>query len=266
MLLTLDLFAGTTPTTVASWQGGLFMDGLHAWSPDESSMAYISSDSTAVKLHLFSGGADHVVATLGAVPGRGVSLTEDDAFVGFSADGQYFALVQTFSGGGAQLQVRKTKDGTLAYSQPTGTMAAWSTTGSDLYFREPGKTEIKAWNPTSGVSQLFALAQAWIRPSTNAGDDDVAYTVRDANTGVPHVWIYGHGGRAGGQLGNVRSSPIFLNATALFMIEETACSNCGPGLATQPDGKTFTYDLGTQTETASTIASAVGAWPRLGQP
>ena len=48
MLLTLDLFAGTSPTTVASWQGGLFMDGLHAWSPDESSMAYVSSDAGAV--------------------------------------------------------------------------------------------------------------------------------------------------------------------------------------------------------------------------
>jgi hypothetical protein len=265
MLLTLDLFAGSTPTTVASWQGGLFMDGLHAWSPDESSMTYVSSDASAVKLHLLSGGGDRVIATLGAVPGRGVSLTEDDAFVGFSADGQYFAFVQTFSGSGPQLQIRKTRDGTLAYSQPTGTMAAWSTTGSRLYFREPGKTEIKVWDPTTGVSQLFALAQAWIRPSTDPGDDNVAYTVRDATTSLPHVWIYGHGGRSGGQLGNVRSSPIFLNATTLFLIEETACSDCGPGLATQPDGHTFTYDLGTQTETASTIASAIGAWPRVGQ-
>ncbi len=265
MLLTLDLFAGTTPTTIASWQGGLFIDGLHAWSPDESSMAYVSSDASAVKLHLLSGGGDRVIATLGAVPGRGVSLTEDDAFLGFSADGQYFALVQTFSGSGAQLQVRKTKDGTLAYSQANGTMASWSTTGSDLYFREPNKTEVKVWDPKNGVSQLFALAQAWIRPSTDAGDDNVAYTVRDASSGLPHVWLYGHGGRAGGQLGNVRSTPVFLNATTLFMIEETACSNCGPGLATQPDGNTFTYDLGTQTETASTIASAIGAWPRIGQ-
>ena len=265
MLLTLDLFAGSTPTTVASWQGGLFLDGLHAWSPDESSMAYVSSDASAVNLHLLSGGGDRVIATLGAVPGRGVSLTEDDAFLGFSADGQYFALVQTFSGSGAQLQIRKTRDGTLAYSQASGTMAAWSTTGSDLYFREPNKTEVKVWDPKSGVTQLFALAQGWIRPSTNAGDDDVAYTVRDATSGLPHVWLYGHGGHAGGQLGNVRSTPIFLNATTLFMIEEAACSNCGPGLATQPDGKTFTYDLSTQTETASNIASAIGAWPRMGQ-
>ena len=265
MLLTLDLFAGTTPTTVASWQGGGFIDGVHAWSPDESSMAYVSSDTSAVKLHLLSGGGDRVIETLGKVPGRGVSPTEDDAFVGFSPDGQYFALVQTFSGSGAQLQIRKTRDGTLAYSQATGTMAAWSTAGSDLYFREPGKTEIKVWDPKTGVTQLFGLAQAWIRPSTDAGDDNVAYTVRDATSGLPHVWVYGHGGRPGGQLGNVRSSPIFLNATTLFMIEETACSNCGPGLATQPDGHTFTYDLATQTETASSIASAIGSWPRVGQ-
>ncbi len=264
MILTLDLFAGTSPTTVASWSGGLFMDGLHSWSPDESSLAYVTSDASAVTLHLLSGGGDRAIATLGAVPGRGVSLTEDDAFVGFSADGQYFALVQTFSGSGAQLQVRKTKDGTLAFSQAAGTMATWSYSGSDLYFREPSKTEIKQWDPTSGVTQLFGLAQAWIRPNTDSGDDDVAYTVRDAG-GLPHVWIYGHGGRSGGQLGNVRSSPLFLNSTSLFLIEEAACANCGPGLATQPDGKTFVYNLGTQSEAASTIASALGAWPRIGQ-
>ena len=265
MILTLDLFAGTTPTVVASWNGGLFMDGLHAWSPDESSLAYVTSDSSALTLHLLSGGGDRAITTLGAVPGRGVSLTEDDAFIGFSADGQYFALVQTFSGSGPQLQIRKTKDGTVAYSQAAGTMAAWSYSGSDLYFREPTKTEIKVWDPASGVSQLIGLAQAWIRPSTDAGDDYVAYTVRDASTGLPQVWIYGHNGRAGGQLHNVRSSPIFLNATTIFMIEEAACSNCGPGLATQPDGKTFTYGIANQTETSSTIASVLGAWPRIGQ-
>lgn len=264
MLLTLDLFAGSTPTVVASWNGGLWMDGLHAWSPDESSLAYVTSDSKAVTLHLLSGGGDRAVATLGPVPGRGQNPTEDDDFIGFSADGQYFALVQTFSGSGAQLQIRKTRDGTLAYSQAAGTMAAWSYSGSSLYFREPSKTEVEQWSPTSGVTELFALAQAWILPNTDAGDDNVAYTVRDAS-GVPHVWIYGHGGKSGGQLGNVRSSPVFLNATTLFMVEEAACSNCGPGLATKPTDKTFTYNLSTQSETPSTIASALGAWPRIGQ-
>ena len=259
VLTTMDLFAGTT-TVVASWQGGLFMDGLHDWSPDESSLAYVTSDATSVNLRLLSGGIDRSVATLGAVPGRGVNADEDSEFLGFSADGGYFALVQTFTGTGPQLQVRRTKDGTLAYSQPAGTMATWSTTGSRLFFREPGGTTIEQWDPSSGVSQLFGLAQSWLYPVTDAGDDNVAYTVRDAS-GNPHVWIYGHGGRAGGELGNVRSSPLFLNAGSLFMIE-VCCATGGP---IAPDGKTFVYDLGTQSETASTIASALGSWPRIGQ-
>lgn len=264
VLVTLDLFAGAS-TVVARWQGGMFMDGLHGWSPDESSIAYVTSDGSAVNLHLLSGGGDRSVATLGAVPGRGVNPADDDSFLGFSADGSYFALVQTFTGSGAQLQVRKTKDGTLAYSQPTGTMATWSSTGSHLYFREPGQTVIHVWDPTGGVSRLFALDQSWLQPVADAGDDNVAYTVRDT-TGNPHVWIYGHGGRSGGQLGNVRSKPVFLNASALFLVEETACgSNCGLGAQTSPDGKTFVYNLATQAETPSSIASALGSWPRIGQ-
>ena len=161
--------------------------------------------------------------------------------------------------------VRRTKDGTLAYSQATGTMATWSSTGSRLYFREPGQTTIHQWDPTGGVSELIPLAQSWLHPVSDAGDDNVAYTVRDAG-GLPHVWIYGHGGRSGGELGNVRSSPLFLNAGSLFLVEETPCgANCGLGPQTSPDGKTFVYNLGTQTETASNIASALGSWPRIGQ-
>ena len=264
MMLTLDLFSGTI-TEVAKWQGGLFMDGLHSWSPDESSIAYVTSDANALNVHLLSGGGDRAVATLGPVPGRGVNPDQDSSFLGFSADGTYFALVQTFTSSGAQLQVRRTKDGTLAYSQPTGTMAAWSTSGSRLYFREPGQSTIRQWDPSAGVTNLIALSQAWIRPSTDAGDDDVAYTVRDAN-GDPHVWIYGHGGRAGGQLANVRSTQGFLNASALLLVEEQSCNpNCGPGPATQPDGKYFTYDLGTQSETPSNLQTLFGVWPRIGQ-
>jgi hypothetical protein len=264
MLLTLDMFSNTI-TVVAKWQGGMFLDGLLAWSPDESSIAYVTSDANAVNLHLLSGGGDRSVATLGAVPGRGVNPDQDDAFLGFSADGMYFALVQTFTSSGAQLQIRRTKDGTLAYSQPAGTMATWSTTGSKLYFREPNLSTIHQWDPSTGVSTLFGLQQAWIRPSTDAGDDNVAYTVRDT-TGDPHVWIYGHDGRSGGELGNIRSTQGFLNASAVFLVEEQSCNpNCGPGPATQPDGKTFTYDLGTQSETASNIQTLFGAWPRVGQ-
>ncbi len=264
MLVSLDMFSGTL-TVVARWQGGLFLDGLHAWSPDESAIAYVTSDSSAVKLHLISGGGDRVVTSFASIPGRGVNPTEDSAYLGFSADGSYFALVQTFTSAGQHLQVRRTKDGTLAYGQATGTMAMFASAGGRLYFREPNGTAIKVWDPSAGVSQLIGLPQAWLAPVSDAGDDYVAYTVVDS-TGLPHVWLYGHSGRAGGQLPNVRAQPAFLNTSSLFLQEEAACTaDCGLGQQWKATGNTFVFSLAAQNETPSSIASVLGSWPRIGQ-
>jgi hypothetical protein len=259
-----DLFTGNS-TVAATWSGGAFMDGLHAWSPDRGFLAYVTSDAGAVNVHLLSGGGDRVVSTLGPVPGRGANPNEDDAYFGFSPDGAYFAFVQTYSSSGDHLQIRHTQDGSLAYSQPLGTMATWGSTGSVLYFRQPVSSVISLWDPSGVVTQAIGQQLAWIKPRADAGDDNLAFTVRDT-AGTPHVWTYGHGGRSGGQLPNVRSSPVWLNTTALFYIEEAPCgSTCGPGPSTQPDGKTFTYDLGQQGETASRIGQVLGTWPRPGQ-
>jgi hypothetical protein len=265
VIVTLDLFSGTS-AIVASWQGGGYLDGLFAWSPHRDLLAYLTSDSNGVDLHLLSGGGDRVVTSLGAVPGRGVNPSEDDSFLDFSPDGAYFALVQTFTGSGAHLQVRKATDGTLAYSQSTGTMATWGSTGSKLYFRHPLANVIYAWDPAAGLTQpLTTQRLAWIKPRADAGDDYVAFTVRDA-AGTPHVWHVGRGLRVATQLPNVRSSPVFLNASSIFDTEEAPCgANCGPGPATQPTGRSFIYDLAKSSETASTILSVIAVWPRAGQ-
>ncbi len=265
VIAVLDLFTGTS-TVAASWSGGGFLDGLHAWSPDRGFLAYVASDSSFVALHLLSGGGDRVVATLGPVPGRGVNPKEDDSYLAFSPDGAYFALVQTFTSSGSQLQVRRTIDGSLAFSLGTATMATWGSAGSRLYYRQPGSSVIQVWDSTAGVSQAFGAQLSWIRPrAATATDDTLAFTVRDAS-GEPHTWLYSHNGRSGGQLPNVRSSPAWLTATAFFYVEEAACgSNCGMGPAWQPDGKTFTFDTSTQAETASHISAVYGSWPRPGQ-
>ena len=264
VIAVLDLFTGTS-TVAASWSGGGFMDGLHAWSPDRGFLAFVASDASGVNLHLLSGGGDRVVAQLGPVPGRGVNPNEDDSYLAFSPDGAYFALVQTFTGSGDQLQVRRTIDGTLAFSLAKGTMATWGSIASRLYYRMPSSSLIQVWDSAAGVSQAFGQQVAWIRPRADAGDDNLAFTVRDS-TGAPHVWVYGHGGRSGGTLPNIRSSPAWLNATAFFYVEEAACSpNCGIGPAWQPDLKTFTYDIAAQAETPSRISAVYGAWPRPGQ-
>jgi hypothetical protein len=176
-----------------------------------------------------------------------------------------FALVQTFTGSGDQLQIRKTADGALVYSQAAGTMATWSSTGNRLYFRKPGSTAIDQWDATGGVSTAFGQALAWIKPRADARDDYLAFTVRDPS-GIPHVWTYGHGGRAGGILPRVRSSPVWLNASTFFYVEEAACgSACGIGPTWQPDGHTFTYDISRQAETPSRIGQVYGTWPQPGE-
>jgi len=264
VIAVLDLFTGTS-TVAASWSGGGFMDGLHAWSPDRGFLAYVTSDASGVNLHLLSGGGDRVVAQLGPVPGRGFNPNEDDSYLAFSPDGAYFALVQTFTSSGDQLQVRRTIDGSLAFSLARGTMATWGSTGSRLYYRMPSSTAVQSWDSAAGVSQAFGQPVAWIRPRADAGDDNLAFTVRDSS-GAPHTWVYGHGGGSGSALPNVRSSPAWLNSTTFFYVEEVACSpNCGIGPAWQPDGKTFTYDIAAQVETSSRISAVYGAWPRPGQ-
>ena len=263
IIAVLNPFLGTS-TVVATWSGGSFMDGLHAWSPDRGFLAYIASNATTLELHLLSGGGDRVVTTMGAVPGRGPDPNQDDTYLAFSPDGAYFALVQTFTSSGDQLQVRRTIDGSLAFSLTKGTMATWGSTGSKLYYRMPNSSSVQVWDSAKGVSQAIAQT-AWIRPRAEAGDDDIAFTVRDSS-GTPHVWLYGHSGRSGGQLPNVRSSPIWLNSTEFFYVEEAVCStNCGLGPAWQPNGKTFTFDLAQQAETASKISQVYSAWPRPGQ-
>ena len=263
LIAVLNPFLGTS-TVVASWSGGSFMDGLHAWSPDRGFLAYVASNASALELHLLSGGGDRVVATMGPVPGRAPDPNQDDAYLAFSPDGAYFALVQTFASSGDQLQVRRTLDGSVAFSLTKGTMATWDSTGSKLYYRMPNSSAVLVWDSAKGVSQAISQA-AWIRPRADAGDDNIAFTVRDS-AGTPHVWLYGHGGRSGGQLPNVRSSPIWLNTTEFFFVEESVCSaNCGIGPAWQPNGKTFTFDLAQQTETASRISQVYSVWPRPGQ-
>ena len=111
----------------------------------------------------------------------------------------------------------------------------------------------------------MAQPLAWIKPRADAGDEYLAFTVRDA-TGAPHVWLFGHAGRLATQLPNIRSSPEFLTASQIFYIEEKSCgANCGPGPATVPDGNTFIYDISHQLEVPSTIMTVYTTWPRPGQ-
>src|SRR5437660_1503155 len=98
VIATLDMFSGTSGLA-ASWTGGGFLDGLLSWSPDQSTLVYITSDATAVNVHLTTGAGDRVLATYGAVPARGLNPNADAACIGFSPDVAYFAFSQPFTAG-----------------------------------------------------------------------------------------------------------------------------------------------------------------------
>ena len=274
VIAVLDPFTGAS-TVAATWTGGELLDGLHSWSPDRGFLAYVTSDPGAVKLHLLSAGGDRVVATMGPVTGRGVNPNDDDAFLGFSPDGAYFALVQTFTSTGDQVQIRRTSDGSVVYSQASGTMATWGSTGSKLYFRQPRATVVTVWDPSRGVAQVYGMQFPWISPRVDAGADLLAVTYRDAS-GIPTVWLY-QGEVSGGTITwpNARSSPVFLNTSTIFYVEEAPCGiNCGPGQTMYPDGLTFTFDVArgapvglalNPNEDPSRITKVLSTWPRPGQ-
>jgi len=255
VIATLNLFSGTS-TVRAQWTGGGLMDGLHAWNADESALAYLTSDSNAVKLHLLQGGADRVVASLGPVPpGRPQNPNEDSAYLAFSTDGKYFALVQTYTASGDQLQVRNAADGSLVYSQAEGTMATWESVGSRLWFRRPQKSEMDSWDPSFGVTtQATNVALHWIAPRADAGANYIAFWFRDLTSGdsappigTPHTYLWAPPSPGGPftEPHSLRSSPIFLNSSTLFYFEEASCApDCGSGPPTRPDGRTFIYVIG----------------------
>lgn len=266
IIAVLDLFTGTS-TVVATWTGGGLLDGLYSWSPDRGFLAYVTSDPRGVDLHLLSAGGDRVVTRMGAVTGRPVNPYDDDAFLGFSPDGAYFALVQTFTSSGDQVQVRRTTDGSLVYSHASGTMATWGSFGSKLYFRQPHGTAVTVWDP-SRVAQVYGSPRTWISPRVDAGADFLTVTYRE-EIGIPQVWNY-RGEAAGATLTwpRPRSSSVFLNTSTIFYVEEGPCGlSCGLGQPVQPDGKTFTFDIsnGNTFEQPSAIGQVMATWPRPGQ-
>src|SRR5437762_2943153 len=86
--------AGPPPSTMAP---AVHCDsGQYAFSPDGRSMTYLDTNAW----HLVTSSGNRVLSTLPAAPGRGISVNQDDSFLGFSPDGLYVGYFQTFHVGG----------------------------------------------------------------------------------------------------------------------------------------------------------------------
>jgi hypothetical protein len=227
----------------------------------------LSSTADALTWHLLSIGGDATLSQLEAVPGRDVNLDTDDAMTGFSADGQYAVLEQTFSGtstGSPAFQVVRLSDHQLVYSRRDGSMATWSGSGAHLYFRTLAGVE--SWDPKAGV-QLVVPGLAWIHPWPSADGLRIVYTAADG-TGNHHAGYLRLADQpvAGIELSHEpRTDAAFLNSTLVWYAEEASCAQTQCGIAGTPlTGRTFLHDLITIGDRPSVDLTVFDSWPHVG--
>lgn len=268
-LYLVDLQTQTT-SLVRVWAFGGFLYWVYAWSPDGQALTYLSSDSTGLAWHLLSASGDRTLSSLGTVPGRGVNFDNDDGMVGFSADGQYVAVEETFTSGykstvtglAPPLQVVRVADGKLVYSRTDGTMAAWAAgAGQRFYFRT--SIGVQSWEP-SGQIRTLAPGLSWIHPWPSADGTHIAYSTLDTQ-GNHKVAVIDVAGGVPNQLSaEPRVRAAFITSALVWYAGETVCTATGPcGLGGPPlTGVTYISDLA-GVETQSIDADFYDSWPHV---
>ena len=257
-----DMATGAT-SLVRVYSYGGFGSWAYAWRPDGSHLTYIDSDSHQdMKWHMLSAAGDRLLADLGAVPPRGVNGDNDDLYVGFSADGQYVAVEQTFTP--TPIRVNHVSDGSVAYTRSDGTMANWAGAGARLYFRT--SAGVQSWAPGSGVVPV-SNGTNWIRPHASPDGSRMAFSV--ANAQGNHISESLDLTSASGAIQQLspspRVNPIFATASLVWYAGETLCTTttpCGLG-GPALSGTTYIYDLGSGVEAGSIDTNFYDAWPHV---
>jgi hypothetical protein len=254
--------AGGATTVIASFSGSIIQSGQYAISPDGRSVTFL--DGNAWRVAGPSG--TRTLATLPAVPNRGVNSNQDDSLLGYSPDGLYIALFQTFHIGGsgetAPDQIRRASDGSLAYSTSGMTMAVWASVPSRLFFRDTAGN-LHRWDATTGVSAMTSLN--WIRPRSSPDGRWIAYTFPTLS-GVGGIGFYSvQANSVQNTTPPGRSGVRFLTNDLVWYIGEKACSTCFGGQPT-PTGVTYIYSIAGASEITSRLASVDDAWPHVTAP
>lgn len=257
-LYVVDLQSGHHTLIRALGQG--IFNGVYAWSPDGKTLAYISSDGIRAAWHLWSAAGDVTLGDLGSIPGRGISSNSDDAMVGFSADGKYVSVEETFTAN--PFQIVRLADHKLVYSRTDGTMAVWARAGATLYYRSTSGLE--SWDPTRGTHLVIAQGFAWIHPWASADGKRIAYVDVDAKGYHYPGYVQISDGQAIRVSSRPRARAVFLTPTLMWYRAEATCSGpnavCGLGEPTV-SGRPYIYDVVAGTETPSIITTVFDSWP-----
>ena len=265
-LYLVDLNTSTT-SLVRAWSTGGYASWVYAWSPDGQKLSYLSSDAAGVKWHLLSAAGDKVLASLGTVPGRSVNLDNDDAMVGFSADGQYVAVEETFTtqqnatGGTPPIQIVRLSDAKTIYTRADGTMATWGATSARFYFRTTAGVSV--WDPTGKVQPVNPGLQ-WIRPWPSSDGSHITFSTLNPQGNHVVGVIDTNGGPVALATSEPRANPGFLTSSLVWYAGEVLCTTTtpcglgGPGLT----GKTYLYDIA-GVESGSVDSGFYDSWPHV---
>ena len=260
-----DLSSGTT-SLVRGWTNGGLDSWAYGWSPDGRYLTYLASQANSnLEWHMLSASGDRLLSHLGSVPGRDVGPDTDDAMVGFSADGQYVAVEQTFTQGTAgaapPVQIDRVADGSIAYTSNTGTMGAWSGAGARFLFRT--NSGVQSWSPAGGLIPVSA-GTSWIRPHASSDGSRMAFSVLNAQGNHVGEVLDLATGAVHGLSTSPRVGAAFLTASLVWYAGETICTTATPcGLVPATTGQTYIYDLGSDVENGSIDTAFFDSWPRV---
>ena len=265
-LYLVDLTTSTT-SLVRAWSSGGYASWVYAWSPDGQRLSYLSSDSGGLKWHVLSAAGDKVLSNLGTVGARGVDGDSDDAWVGFSADGQYVAVEETFTTQKnaatttPPIQIVRLSDGKRMYSRADGTMGTWAANGARFYFRSTAG--IQLWEPTGKV-QTVSPGLQWIRPWPSSDGSHITFSSLNAQGNHLVGILDTNGGPVAQASPEPRQNPGFLTPTLIWYAGEQLCTTttpCGFGGPAQ-NGKFYVYDIA-GVESGSVDIAFYDSWPHV---
>ncbi len=250
-----------SPVTAVTTKPG-FINSF-AWSPDGSSVVYLTDSSSGRTLHRLAGGRDQIFSgTIQSSPGVGCetqfcSLTDSwDFGLAYSPDGRTVSLldsvlnVNVFRLWSSRGQVLNKSD------SQSRSMSAWS--GGSFYFAGKG---IEVWH--AGVTSSFLPGVFWIRPKASPAGGQIVYSTRDSQ-GWHHTFVVDLLTKQVRELKKGASDPAFLTSRYIWYRGERLCvaaDQCPSGWNVVANGKTYVYDLLTGTETESIVDQVLDVWP-----
>jgi hypothetical protein len=250
-----------SPETTATTKPG-FINSF-AWSPDGTTVVYLTESASGRSLHRMRGGKDQIFAgTIPSTPGVGCesqfcSLTDSwDFGLSYSPNGSTVSLVDSVLSVSAFRLWSSTGKVLNKSDSQSRSMSAWS--GDSFYFGGKG---VQVWR--GGVTSSFLPGVSWIRPKTSPGGGQIVYATRDPQ-GWHHTFVVDLATKQVRELKKGRSEPAFLTSRYIWYQGERSCvaaDQCPTGWNVVASGKTYIYDLLAGTETESVITHVFDVWP-----